>query len=494
MFVIYTLVSFVIFIYFAYYYFTRSFKYWQSRNIPGPQPVPFFGNFKEYALRKSTAPSIHKQIYDDYPNEKVVGFYRMTRPSLLIRDLDVVKNVLIKDFEYFEDRGIDFSVEHLGANLFHADAKIWRPLRNRFSPLFTIGKLKNMIPLINERADLFINHVKNITEKKGDQEIYTLVKKFTVSSIMACAFGVDINEDSGKLIQKMNEIDHLTFSRNISVELDLFHPGILKKLNSSIFQKGISKFFLKLINDVLQARNGVPSTRNDLIDLVLELKNKGNYVKLTNEVIAAQAFIFYVAGYETSAITMAFMLYELAMNPPMQEKIIAEVDEVLSRHDGKITYDIISELSYMDKVFNETLRKYPLSADIVRRAKSNYNIRGTDITIEKGISILVPVLGISHDEKYYPNPKKFDPERFSPENESKRHPCAFIPFGAGPRQCIGKLFGIIQSRVCMLKFFSNFRVEVSKNTPTTIIFDPQRVVNVPKGGIQLNILPRKFAE
>ncbi|XP_045765847.1 cytochrome P450 6B6-like [Maniola jurtina] len=265
------------------------------------------------------------------------------------------------------------------------------------------------------------------------------------------------------------------------------------------------EYFEDRVKDVTQARNGIPSNRKDFIDLILEAKNQGNIletkegdnvettikcVKLTNEVIAAQAFIFYTAGYETNATTAAYMLYELAMNPQIQEKLIAEVDEVLNRHDGKISYELISELPYMEKVLNETLRKYPV-IDIQRRAKANYNIPGTNITIEKGTNIVVPTLGISYDEKYYPNPTNFDPERFSPESESKRHSCAFIPFGIGPRYCIGMMFARIQSRVFLMKLLSNFRVETSKNTQTTITFNPGRVVTAPKDGIYLNLIPRK---
>ncbi|XP_023951417.2 cytochrome P450 6B1-like [Bicyclus anynana] len=251
----------------------------------------------------------------------------------------------------------------------------------------------------------------------------------------------------------------------------------------------------------MQAKNGVPSNRKDFIDLLLEIKNQGNTLettkteetvklKLTDEVIAAQAFIFYMAGYETSAATVAFMLYELAMNPLIQDKLIDELDEVLDRHNGNITYEIINELTYMEKVFNETLRKYPV-ADIQRRAKANYNIPGTNITIERGTIVFAPIMAISHDEKYFPDPSKFDPERFSPENESKRHPCAFIPFGTGPRFCIGMLFARIQSRVCLMKLLYHFRVEVSKNTPKTLSFNPERVATSPKGGIYLNLVRRK---
>ncbi|XP_013140304.1 PREDICTED: cytochrome P450 6B2-like, partial [Papilio polytes] len=178
-----------------YYYFTRTFIYWKERNIPGPKPLPFFGNIKDSALRSKHLTSVLQDIYNAYPNEKAVGVFRMTTPCLLLRDLDLIKQIMIKDFDQFVDRGLSFtaglnnaswigrslqsrnkttcwlitnrclnntgycilrpavSKEGLGFNLFHADTDTWKVLRNRFTPLFTSGKLKNMFYLMTEQGD-----------------------------------------------------------------------------------------------------------------------------------------------------------------------------------------------------------------------------------------------------------------------------------------------------------------------------------------------------
>lgn len=91
-----------------------------------------------------------------FPNEEVIRIYRMTTPDLLIRDLDIIKNIMIKDLELFEDRGLCFSKKGLGNNLFLADGDTWRVLRSRFNPIFTPGKLENMFTLFHERVDVFM--------------------------------------------------------------------------------------------------------------------------------------------------------------------------------------------------------------------------------------------------------------------------------------------------------------------------------------------------
>ncbi|KPJ15753.1 Cytochrome P450 6B4 [Papilio machaon] len=533
--------------------FKTTFNYWKDRNVPGPKPLPFFGNLKDTTLRRKHIAEVFKSIYDAYPNEKVVGVYRMTTPCLLLRDLDVIKHVMIKDFDLFVDRGVEFSKEGLGVNLFHADGDTWkvlrnrftpvftsgklrnmlylmtergeqfiegiefskeglglnlfhadgdtwRVLRNRFTPVFTSGKLRNMLYLMTERGEHFIEYVDNLRVKQPEQPIHVLVQKFTMATISACAFGMDLDEDMYNILDK---IDKMIFTANYSIELDMMFPGILKKLSGSIFPKYVNTFFDNLAQTVVKQRGGLPTNRKDFMDLILALRQqktiegtkkvdneKLRIVELTDSVIAAQAFVFYAAGYETSASTMTYLFYELAKHPEIQDKVIAEIDEVLKRHNGEITYDCLNEMTYLQQVFDETLRKYPIVDPLQRNAQTDYVIPGTNVTVKKGQTLLVNPMGIHYDPKYYPNPEKFDPERFSPENEKDRHSCAYLPFGTGPRNCIGIRFAKVQSRVCIVKFLSKFRVEPSKKTPMVLEYDPMRLVLFPKGGIHLNVLCR----
>ncbi|XP_014357509.2 cytochrome P450 6B5 [Papilio machaon] len=497
---LYFLVTFASVLALLYFYFTRTFNYWKDRNVPGPKPLPFFGNFKDSILRRKHPGVVFKSIYDAYPNEKVVGIYRLTTPCLLLRDLDLIKHVMIKDFELFIDRGVEFSKEGLGLNLFHADGDTWRVLRNRFTPVFTSGKLRNMLYLMTERGEHFVEYVDSLRAKKPEQPINVLVQKFTMATISACAFGMDLDED---MYQILDKIDKMIFTQSYSRELDMMFPGILKKFNGSLFPKYVTTFFDNLAQTVVKQRGGLPTNRKDFMDLILALRQqktiegtkkldneKRRIVELTDSVIAAQAFVFYAAGYETSASTMTYLFYELAKHPEIQDKVIAEIDEVLKRHNGEMNYDCLNEMTYLQQVFDETLRKYPIVDPLQRNAQTDYIIPGTNVTIKKGQTVIVNTSGIHYDPKYYPNPEKFDPERFSPENEKDRHSCAYLPFGTGPRNCIGMRFAKVQSRVCVAKFLSKFRVEPSQKTPTVLEYDPMRVVLFPKGGIHLNILRR----
>lgn len=438
-----------------YLFLVRNFSYWQQRGVNGPKPVPFFGNVKKTTLRHITFNESFRQFYEAYPDEKVIGLFRTWNPCVLVRDLDVLKHVMIRDFDNFVDRGFSFSTKGLGMNLFNAESDDWRVLRTRLSPIFTTGKLKNMLYLMVNNANRFLDYLDPVLKKSPEQNIQLLVQRFTIGNIGACAFGIDI--DMNDVNDVFDKLDTVIFKTNYAFELDMMCPGILKKIGLSLFPAVCKDFFFGLVNDIMRNRNGIASNRRDFMDLLLELRNAGEIhgskrydgdkeriLHITDDVMAAQAFIFYAAGYETSATTMSFLLHELALNADVQDRVVSDINRVLEKHEGEITMDCLKDMNYLDRVLDETLRLYPVVDPIPRQALERYELPGTGVTVEKGMGVLASVSGIHYDPKYWPNPNKFDPDRFTPENSKGRHPCAYLPFGLGPRNCIGKSITLVE--------------------------------------------------
>lgn len=143
----------------------------------------------------------------------------------------------------------------------------------------------------------------------------------------------------------------------------------------------------------------------------------------------------------------------------------------------------------MFDVFAESLRKYPPGGDLLRLATSDYTEPETHVTIAKDTLIVIPVYAIHHDEAYYPDPELFDPDRFSAENVAHRPSCAFMPFGEGPRNCIGLRFGMLQSLIGLLTLLRSYEFSVCERTKEPLEFDPNGTVMRAKGGLYL-----RFAE
>jgi cytochrome P450 family 6 len=154
--------------------------------------------------------------------------------------------------------------------------------------------------------------------------------------------------------------------------------------------------------------------------------------------LTAQTLGFIGDSFETVSTSLSFSIFEISYNPEIQTKLKEEIDRVLLKYDNKVCYDALMEMTYLDKVFNECLRKYPPIGLMNRLCTKNYTIPDSDVKIEEGTAITIPIYGLHHDPQYWPNPEVFDPERFSEENVKNITPFTYLPFGEGPRMCLGK--------------------------------------------------------
>jgi cytochrome P450 family 6 len=160
-------------------------------------------------------------------------------------------------------------------------------------------------------------------------------------------------------------------------------------------------------------------------------------------------------------------MFELSVNEEIQVKAREDVKNAIKKHGGKLTYDSVADMTYLEQCVNETLRKYPGGATLQRIALSDYKLQNSDITIPKNTGVIIPVHAIHWDEELYPNPSKFDPERFTPEEIASRHPMAYIPFGEGPRICVGLRFGLVQTKIALAKVLMRYKFTIDR-TKTTV--------------------------
>jgi len=176
---------------------------------------------------------------------------------------------------------------------------------------------------------------------------------------------------------------------------------------------------------------------------------------------------FLFAGFTTTSNFIGFTLYMLALHPEIQTKLRAELDtQLFSKGDGKnIDYDDLNNLPYLEMVTNEVLRKFPAMGRLERKCVKDYHDPAEKLTIPKGAFVGVPVLSIHNDKEHYERPEEFYPEHFSAENKAKRNPYAYLPFGTGPRNCIGMRFALVESKAAIAHLIHSFRVEPTSKTP-----------------------------
>ncbi|XP_028026531.1 cytochrome P450 6B2-like [Bombyx mandarina] len=506
-----TAAIFVIIVALVYLYSTRTFRYWEKRGIKHDKPMPFFGTDSEgYLLRKSITQTA-VDAYLKYPNEKVVGFFRSSRPELIIRDPDIIKQILTTDFAYFYPRGLKPHkkvIQPLMRNLFFADGDLWRLLRQRMTPAFTSGKLRAMFPLVVERAERLQARTLKIASQPLDAR--ELMARYTTDFIGACGFGLDadsLNDEDSAFRKLGAAIFNITVQRAIVAVLKQIFPRLFKHFKYS------SKYetdFVSLVSSILKQRNYKPSGRNDFIDLLLECQMKGEIVVesiekmkpdgtpeiirmvLTEQLLAAQVFVFFAAGFETSSSATSFTLHQLAFHPEIQEKVQKELDQVLAKYNNKLCYDAIKEMRYLESAFKEAMRMFPSLGYLIRECARQYTFPELNLTIDEGVGIIIPLQALHNDPEYFDSPNEFRPERFMPsEYNHNKTKFVYLPFGDGPRRCIGARLGLMQSLAGLAAVLSKFTVKPAPSTKRHPVVEPKSsVVQSIKDGLPLLFIER----
>ncbi|CAG2062792.1 unnamed protein product, partial [Timema podura] len=268
-----------------------------------------------------------------------------------------------------------------------------------------------------------------------------------------------------------------------------FIPYLGRILKVKIIDGESADFFKKVVMDAIEYRQKNNIKGNDFLQLIMELKEKGkvefekdlskedSYLKnhlteysnntkedsleFTDDLLLAQCLIFFTAGFETSSSTMSFCLHELAVNPDIQQKLRKEIDKVLEDHGGELTYDAVQSMTYLGMVVDETLRKYPVIVFLNRECTSDYPVPDSNLVLKRGTTVMIPVYSLHHDPKFFPDPDRFDPERFTEQNKRTRPHYCYLPFGEGPRICIGMRFGLLQTKAGLASLLSKYEFTLS---------------------------------
>jgi len=210
---------------------------------------------------------------------------------------------------------------------------------------------------------------------------------------------------------------------------------------------------------------------------------------LSMDELVAQCVIFFIAGYDTTASTLSFATYFLALNEDVQEKARQEIKDCLKESKGELTYEAVQSMKYLDNVISETLRLYPPATRLERKADENYKLGDTGITVTKDMMVTVPIYAIHRDSKYFPDPEKFDPDRFTTEERATRDPYTYMPFGAGPRNCVGMRFALLEVKIALIHAISHFNIKKCPQTNIPMEFCNGVALLQPKD-IFLNMEPR----
>ncbi|XP_066597508.1 cytochrome P450 6j1-like [Prorops nasuta] len=478
-------------------------NYWKKRGIPQvPGSLPVVGNILPLIRQTQNLFTLITELYKKNENSTMVGLLHMMRPAIILRDPELVKTVMQVEFQNFNQNHFVISMDNdplFNKNPFFSIGESWITGRKRLTYAFSSMRLKILVESIravSHKLDAYIfKQLKG--QNRLEVELKDLFARFTLEAIASAGFGLegfsfDDEKHPGSLIEMSAKVFEATPLGNIKFLLMMALPNFSKTVGISFLTGDVDRYFRSLVKEIIRVRKGETVPRKDFFQLMTDFeKAEGDRIDI--ETMTAYVLSFLVDGNETSSTTMSFVGFLLAQHPDVQERVRKEVKSVLSKHDNTISYDSLKELNYMDQAINESMRLYPAVGVLAKVCTKDTQLRGRDgliCDIERGTQIIIPVDGLQNDAMYWKDPEVFDPERFSKENSKDITKYTFLPFGEGPRQCVGMRMAQMQMKAALTAVLNKYSLELSPRTRLPLTMDPyQGIVPTPLGGIWVYIKP-----
>lgn len=338
----------------------------------------------------------------------------------------------------------------LGKSLVTSHGERWTQLRKIATPAFHFQILEDFVPIFEEQTDILISKLRE-SGVGVVIDVFPLIGAFTLDVIVETAMGIHVGAQEGKgnaYLDNIIQIVGLIDRRSLN---PIYHPNWVWKL-SSIGKRHDQclKVIQRFVDNVIEERrkyllkikenggvtNGTKK-RMALLDTLLHSTMDGK--PLSNKDISGEVNTFTFAGHDTSKSTISFLLYQLAKHPDVQQKLYDEIHElIIEPKNNKLNIRLINSLSYLDLCVRESLRLLPPVPIVGKRNPEE--IKVDDVTIPANSIILTMMMANHLNPKFFPEPDKFWPERFTEElSVNERHPYVYAPFSVGLRNCVGKL-------------------------------------------------------
>ncbi|CAL7948655.1 unnamed protein product [Xylocopa violacea] len=482
----------------------RRCSYWKNNKVPHVWAFPVFGSAWRVLFQRISLRDYSMFIYNYHSDVRYFGVMDFATPTVVIKDPELIKEIGVKSFEHFPNHR-SFVTEEMdpvfGKNLFSLKDDRWKIMRNTLSPSFTNSKMKFMFNLVSNCSHEFVNYLYDHPDCCSMVEAKNIFTRYTNDVIATVALGISVNslKDPDNELYKKG-IDVSTFSgifRLMKFMLFRLNPRLTRMVGFRFLSRATSRFFWNLISETVKTRREQRIIRPDMIHLLMQARDSNETTSSEGNIddIVAQAFIFFLAGFDTVSTVMCHAIYELALHQDVQERLREEVDRYLFEENGEISYESLSKMEYMEMVISESLRMHPPTVLIDRLCSEKFQLPPAgpgynSVTVYPGENIWFPTFPLHRDPKYFSDPEKFDPERFNIENARNINPYVYIPFGVGPRKCIGNRFALMEIKILLVHLVQKFVIKPNERTSVPLVYKKGSFTLTPQNGFWLTLEKR----
>uniref|UniRef100_A0A667YT35 unspecific monooxygenase n=1 Tax=Myripristis murdjan TaxID=586833 RepID=A0A667YT35_9TELE len=453
------------------------YSFFKKLGIPGPRPMPFVGTMHNMSKGFNFDLECHKKYGD------VWGVFDGRTPMLVVSDPEMIKAVLVKEcYSVFTNRrdNMDDLAGPFADGITAAKDERWKRIRSTISPCFTSGRLKQVIMTSGSQEH-------SSPMEKSSQ----FLAPYSLDVVTSASFSVDtdsINHPDDPIVVHIKRVLKFKLWPIFFLLIFPFASKLFKLLGISMMDMTSVNFFYGVLKKFKDQHQAEDSSHGDFLQVMVEneipeteIKNGEEPSKgLTYNEILAQAFLFIFGGYETTSVTLTYILYCLAINPDALQTLQEEIDANLPR-EAPITYEGLMGLQYLDQVICEAMRFIPTAPRLERMCKKTVQLNG--ITIPEGTLVAIPVHILHKDPRYWSTPELFRPERFSKDSGEEVNAYAYMPFGLGPRNCVGMRYALLTMKMIIVRLLQSYTLETCKDTVIPLEFN---IFFQPKQPVKLN--------
>ncbi|KAI9563273.1 hypothetical protein GHT06_010731 [Daphnia sinensis] len=477
---------------FYYWKWSRSRTVRLLNAIPGPKALPVLGNLLDLNVYNE---DFYKDMGIDWV--KMYGpIYRIwlgPRPIVILASAELVQKLLSSSKYCTQSSDYSHLSSWLGNSMFMTTGTHWKNRRRIVRPGFHTQNFDSFIDIFNEKSSMCAEEFERIVEAKPDTAI-------DVTHLMTkCALNIICETAMGQTKQETEKEVYLNnMERFCQIFTERVHRPWLS--NDWIYKmSSLRRECDRCVNALHAFTNKVARDRREMLERCTnnysdhfpnsviedEKPHLTSRFAIVDRLIEASSR--QMKGYDTTSVAMAWFLYLIAKHPENQQLIVDELDSVFSgNRERPCTIQDVPELKYMECCIKETLRLYPSVPSLMRKLIQDVELDG--YTIPAGVTIIPIFYAIHHNPCIYPDPEAFKPERFFPENSNGRHPFAFIPFSAGPRNCLGQKYAMMELKVVFANLLR--RVQFSVSDPAMSDAAEIGMTLKPKYGVRLIVSKR----